>query len=300
MSNYSVIDLSRLPAPTAIEPLNFDAILSAMRADLVLRAPELQGVLALESDPINKVLEVCAYRELILRQRENDAVKSVLLAFAIGSDLDHLAALFGVSRHVVDAGDATATPPIPPIFEPDDRLRERIQLSIEGFSTAGPRGAYIFHALSASPEVKDATVVSPAPGEVIVTVLATDGDGTAKAALLQTVRTALNDDDVRPLTDHVTVESAQIIAYAIEATLITYPDPDASVVRAAAIAATTAQSTEHHRLGHDITLSSLYAALHQPGVQRVILSSPLQDIICNNSQAAYCTGLTIIDGGSDV
>lgn len=51
------------------------------------------------------------------------------------------------------------------------------------------------------------------------------------------------------------------------------------------------------RLGRDITLSGIYAALHVAGVQRVILHSPLADIICNSSQAAHCTSITITHGG---
>ena len=46
-------------------------------------------------------------------------------------------------------------------------------------SVAGPTGAYEFHALSADGDVKDAAATSPAPGEVVVTVLSRTGDGAA-------------------------------------------------------------------------------------------------------------------------
>ena len=45
--------------------------------------------------------------------------------------------------------------------------------------------------------------VSPEPGEVVVSVLSRQGDGTAPAALIDKVATVLNDDEVRPLTDHL-------------------------------------------------------------------------------------------------
>ena len=64
-------------------------------------------------------------------------------------------------------------------MESDPDFRRRIQLAPEGFSVAGPEGAYIFHALSADPGVLDACATSPSPGEVVVTVLARAGDGTA-------------------------------------------------------------------------------------------------------------------------
>ena len=43
-----------------------------------------------ESDPAWTILEVAAYRELLLRQRINDASRAVMLAFATGADLEHL------------------------------------------------------------------------------------------------------------------------------------------------------------------------------------------------------------------
>jgi phage-related baseplate assembly protein len=46
-----------------------------------------------------------------------------------------------------------------------------------------------------------------------VTVLSRDGDGTASQELLATVDTALNDEDVRPVGDRVTVQSAKISRY---------------------------------------------------------------------------------------
>ena len=91
-------DLATLPAPQIIEPLDFEQILADLKADILDRAPELAEVLALESDPIVKLLEACAYRELLYRARVNDAARAHLLAFATGGDLDHLAAQYGVTR----------------------------------------------------------------------------------------------------------------------------------------------------------------------------------------------------------
>lgn len=295
-----MIDLSLLPLPDSVEALDYETILAAMQSDLLARAPELAGVLDLESEPITKLLEVCAYRELLLRQRENEAVKAVTLAYATGADLDNLAALFNVQRLLVSAADPAAIPPVPAVYETDTRLRLRTQLSLEGFSTAGPRGAYEFHALGASPHVKSVYTSSPSPGRVLVTLLSTQGDGTASEQLRNTVMAALSAEDVRPLTDQVTVQSATIITYTISATLTLYPGPDADVVRAAAHAAAAAYTAEHHRIGHDITVSGLYAALHQPGVQRVVLTTPMADIICNATQAAWCDSITVTAGGTDV
>ena len=62
--------------------------------------------MALESEPIVKLLEENAYRELIFRQRINEAAKAVMVAYAIDGDLDQLGANNGVSRLTLTPADA--------------------------------------------------------------------------------------------------------------------------------------------------------------------------------------------------
>lgn len=294
---FTTVNLSQLPAPDVVEALDFEAILAAMVADLQARDPTFSALV--ESDPAYKILQVAAYRELLLRQRVNDAARAVMLAYAGGADLDHLGALFGVKRLVIDPGNAEAIPPIPPTFESDTDLRHRIQLSLEGFSTAGPKGAYIFHALGADGDVLDASVTSPAPGEVVVSILSGTGDGEASQTLIDRVEAVLSADDVRPLTDFVTVQSATIVPYTVEATLYFYDGPDRAVVMQSAQAAIEAYVAKQHRIGLDVALSGIYAALHQPGVKRVDLVSPAETLVIDAQSASYCAGISLTDGGLD-
>ncbi|MNC14699.1 Baseplate J-like protein [compost metagenome] len=301
----SPIDLSRLPAPNVIESIDFEQILAERKAFLVSLWPaeeqsEIAARLELESDPMNKIAQEGAYREVILRQRINDSCHAVLLAFATGADLDHLGALFEVERLVINLGNPNAIPPVPRVMEDDNRFRQRIQLALEGVSTAGPIGSYIFHALSASPLVKDVAVSSPSPGLVRVTILSTEGNGTPSPELLTLVAAALNHEDVRPLCDTVEVVAAQITAYTVSATLTFYSGPDLALVRTAAEESVGRYVDEHHRLGHDITLSGLFAALHQPGVQNVTLNAPAATLVIADSHAAFCTSVVVNAGGSDV
>ena len=288
---YTAIDLSQVTAPDVVEVIDFEAILAAMLADLMLRAPEFSALL--ESDPAYKILEVCAYREMILRQRVNEAAKAVMLPYAAGADLENLAAFFGVTRLLIAAADPDAVPPTAAVYEADSELRRRVQLSLEGYSTAGPSGAYIYHALSAHGEVLDASAISPSPGNVLVSVLSRDGRGTASVAALNAVAGALNAEDVRPLCDTVTVQSAEIIDYSIAATLLILPGPDPSVVRASAVAAVSAYADAQHRLGKDVAISGIHAALHQPGVDRVDLAAPVANITIGDTQASWCTGISV-------
>ena len=299
-----MIDLSRLPPPNVVEPLDYETILAERKARLLELTPEADrpataAVLALESEPITKLLQENAYRELALRQRINEAAKAVMLAWSQGADLDNLAANYDVERFTLDPGDPAAVPPVPPTYEPDDELRERAQLAYEGLSVAGPRLAYIKHGRDADPRVADISAVTPAPAEVLVTVLSREGDGAAPADLIDAVESALNDEDVRPLADRLTVQSAEVINYTVDATLHLFPGPEAEPILAEAEARLQAYIAEHRRIGRDIRRSAIYAALHVVGVQRVELAEPAADVVIDTSQAAYCTGYTITLGAPD-
>jgi phage-related baseplate assembly protein len=300
MSAFTAINLQKLPPPEVVARKDFESILSEVKDWLIAREPGLEPILGLESEPITKVIEAWAYREMLLRAEFDDAGRGNMLAFARGAQLDHLAAFYGVARQTIQERDQTSVPPVTEILEDDERFRSRVQLALEGFTTAGPRGSYVFWGLSASPFVKDIGVESPVPGQVRVTVLSTENDGTPSTALLSAVETQLNDEDVRPLTDEVVVQAATIASYNLNASLTLYQGPDSEVVRQAAEKAVTAYVTEHHRLGHDITISGLHAALHQPGVQRVTLENPIADIIVPISHAAYCSEVNVTVGGRDV
>lgn len=296
---FTAVDLSKLPFPAAVETLDYEIILAEKIADLQLRDPAFTALL--ESDPAYKILEVSAFREFLLRQRVNEAIKALALAYAIGADLDQIAARYNVQRLTLVLADDTTIPPTPAVMESDGSLRRRVQLSFEGFSTAGPRGAYIFHTLGADARVLDADAYGPpeTPGVVRVAVLSSAGDGAAPPDLLEIVNATLSAEDVRPLTDQVLVESAEILNYSVSAILTLYNGPDADVVLDAAQSALDAYVANSHRLGRDVTLSGLYAALHQEGVQDVQLLAPLANVVVAWNQAPWCTTTTVTVGGTD-
>lgn len=305
MSVFSAVNLSEIPAPEVVETLDYEVILSELTADTITRAPELAEALALESEPVTKALEEAAYRETVIRARVNDAARAVMLAFATGADLRHLGALFGVAAQVIQEADPEADPPLEEIFESDARLRARIQLAPEAYTVAGSRGSYTWHALAADPHVKDVYVWAPQPvgdlvGEVRVVLLSDETDGTPSAETLTAVGAALTAETVRPLTDRVYVEAAAIVDYTVVAALTTYEGPDSAVVLAAAEASVAAKVTELHALGHDVTRSALFAALHVAGVQNVAMSAPAADVVIEDDEAGYCTGITLSHAGTDL
>ncbi|UHM90787.1 baseplate assembly protein [Rahnella victoriana] len=299
----ATIDLSQLPAPDVVEVLDYEILLTERKATLVSLYPEDQQAaiartLTLESEPIVKLLEENAYREVILRQRVNEAAQAVMLAYATGADLDNIAATFSVERLTITPADDDSVPAVAAVMESDADLR-RAQQAFEGLSVAGPVGAYEYHGRSADGRVADISVTSPSPACVTISVLAQTGDGTAPDDLLAVVQAALNDENVRPVADRVTVQSASVVNYTIDAVLYLFPGPEAEPIREASEAKLIAYITAQHRLGRDIRLSAIYAALHVEGVQRVELKSPLADIELDKTQASFCTAYTLAVGGYD-
>lgn len=294
------IDLSQLPSPDVVETIDYETLLAERKARLVSLYPaadqaEVAATLELESEPMVKMLQENTYREIVLRQRVNDSARAVMLAYAMDGDLDQLAAFFDIRRLTIVPADAENG--VAAVMEENADLRKRTQLAPQGFSVAGPEGAYISHALNTDGRVLDASAISPAPCEVLVTVLARDGDGTAPQDLLDAVAGNLQADDVRPLTDKVTVQGATIKRYEVIAELVFFSGPDRSVALVEARKRMAKYTSDIRKLGMEITLDGIYAAARPAGVQKVNLISPVAGIPVSKTEAAYCTLIDLRDGG---
>ena len=291
----SRVDLSALPMPDVLETLDFEALYAEELEHFRL----LMGTAwtaPLESDPVVKLLEVAAYRKMTQRARVNDAAKALMLPYAKGADLEQLAARVNLKRLIIQVADLTTIPPIPEVLEPDDALRERIQMRWEGLSTAGPRSSYILHARNASGLVADATADSPSPAVAVVTVQEHGGNGTASAALLSQVKAYLSDENVRPVGDRLHVQSAEILPYKINA--IIHPVGTGSeneAILAECKARLSAWVNPRRRLGVEVARSAIDAQLHINGVRRVELVG-WQDIKPTHAQAGYCTAHSVLLG----
>lgn len=296
----NAIALNELPQAQVLQaPVHAD-ILNELLDEFTAEMQKLDPAYTrpLVSDPVYQEYSVVAYRLLHYYERVNDAARAVMPAYATGADLDHLAAFYKVTRLVVDPGDPAAVPPVPPTMESDERLRRRMILAPEGFTTAGSEGSYLFHTLSADGRVADASVESPKPCFITVNVMSTEGNGTASPELLAIVDTALDGRYTRPLGDRVTVRSCEVIEYTLDATLNLYPGPSGSVVLNAAQAAFESYKATNQKLGRDVARSALDSALHQPGCHSVDIALPAAlPIVVEKHQVAVCVGQNIVIGG---
>ena len=274
-----------LPDPAVIEELSFETILSAMKADLVSRFPEIEPILALESSAAVKVMEVSAYRELVLRARINDAARANLLRYATGTDLDHVG--------------ANASPPVArALAEDDERFRLRILLSSMARNT-GSEHRYRLVALNASTEVRDAIAYRLGRDPTVnVAVLSTASDGVAGAPLLATVSAALSMPENRMVNGPIYVRSAVAAVMNITAALTVTPSTPSTVLAKAETALRDAWLAEGG-LGRDLTLDWVRSRLMVPGVYAVAISAPGSSTIVSPYEAASIGTVTLTVAGEN-
>ncbi|WP_042266783.1 baseplate J/gp47 family protein [Paraburkholderia heleia] len=300
MTTANLIDLASLPVPDVLEILDFETIYAERKASLVSLWPEdeqaeIAETVELESEPLARLLQENSYRELVWRQRVNDAVRAVMLAFARGNDLTQRAALFGLQRLIVTPADAANN--IAEVDEDDDDLRLRVQLAPQGFSVAGPAAAYESRALAVDGRLLDATATRPQPGDVLVTLLSREGDGSVDDELCAAVTTALSEEDQRPMNDTVYARSAEIITYRIHAKGYTRSAVGADVLIEQAKLNAQAYADKVRRLGVGVAESGIKGVCQAAGLTKTELIEPAGDIAIGATQASYCLEIVIEYGG---
>lgn len=314
MTRFAALDLAALPEPSTIGVLDYNAILEARLVELeaqlgetfdAVKVAEIMGLARnIAASPMRYLTEAGAARELYLVNQINEALRSVFLSTARGSDLDLIGANRGVTRKVLNDAD-----PDNLVLEGDDAFRARIQLVIEAWSPHGPEGSYVFWALDADDRVVDVAVYGPnhgldpaiPPAEPKMVILSSEGDGTADAGLLDAVFQHCSADKRRPVADKLTVVSVIPVPYAIEAVLHVATPETAAAVQASAQAAADAFVNGRIRIGRKLYTTSIAAALSVPGVVDVELVSPSADLEIGPFDAPHCTGITLtlqsISGG---
>ena len=302
----STVDFSQLPEPNLIQELDYESIFNERKEKFIALYPateqnQWRTILNRESDPVVKVLQENAYLELLYRNKCNADARSLLLAYAEGSDLDHLALTeYGLIRLIVTPADNSVVPPSPAIYESDERLRERCLLSFDGMNTAGSANAYRYFALSADGRVDGIKVKSDEATPCFLDIVITQVDsenGEASEELIQIVQAALDPDTVRPVGDRPTVKSSIATNYQIEAVLYVGKNAEDALLLETANIRLDKYIKNAQKNGESIYLSAIYAALHVDGIERVEIISPTADLVMDNYHHPYCTTKSITVGG---
>lgn len=186
----------------------------------------------------------------------------------------------------------------------DDEYYELMRSSMDAYSTAGARGSYIYYAKQVSTEIADVVANSPSAGAVCLYVLMEDGSK-AGTEIKNAVLKACNADDVRPLTDSVSVADPNLVTYNID---LTYYIQNDTAMSAAEIAKQVDAAVEDYKawqsgkLGRDINPSQLIALLMDAGIKRVDVRSPAFKSMRDGSdntvpQLAKVGTVTVTNGG---
>ncbi|NNG82839.1 baseplate J/gp47 family protein [Acinetobacter sp. ANC 5378] len=302
----NIVDFSQLPTPTLIKELDFETLLNARKEKFIALYPaseqqKWRSVLSRESEPVVKILQENTYLEMLYQNKCNADARSLLLAYAEGEDLDHLALTeYGLTRLIVTPEDISATPPLPAVYESDERLRERCLLSYDGMNTAGATNGYRYFTLSADGRVDGIKVKSDEETPCFLDIVITQVDsenGEASEELVQIVQASLDPDTVRPVGDRPTVKSSIATNYQIEASLYVGKNAEDALLLEAAHIRLDKYIKNAQKNGESIYLSAIYAALHVDGIERVEIISPTSDLVMDSYHHPYCTAKNITVGG---
>lgn len=207
-------------------------------------------------------------------------------------DQDNVEGLQDVTNLTVSEGGAAE--------EEDEAFYERMRESMSAYSTAGPGKAYIYHAKSASASVGSVRIDSPGPGRVDVYILKTDGSLPDKE-LISTVQDALSGDDVRPLTDMVTVKAPTQIPFNV--TVTWYRENEYTKSREQMEADLEAACTEYlawqtTEIGRDINPDVLAAKLMETGIKRLTVTEPEYKVV-SAYEVAKAENIALTFGGDE-
>ncbi|MCC0036550.1 MAG: baseplate J/gp47 family protein [Hoeflea sp.] len=278
----TVIDLSRIPAPKAIEPLDHAALLQqfidrfvAFWAEARSEDPSLPSfdVQMLKTDPSMIAGRAWTFIQLLDHGRINDALKALLAPLSTGSNLDNLVARQGIVRQIVTpATDSAAA-----VMQSDARLLE-IYLQSFGRAAAGSRDAYLFAANNAWPGAGDIEVVGRRihgrRGDVDIVVAGPNGDAPSTENLAL-VRAAVTADDVQPETTSVSVLAATRTEYTVNLVIEVLKGPDPEIVKTEAIARIRAAADERTFIGGEVPAALLSGAAYGASVMKVRDNAPV-------------------------
>lgn len=173
-----------------------------------------------------------------------------------------------------DGGSNTAT---------DDEFYDLLLMGQDAYTSAGARGAYEYYARKVSTEIRDIVVNSPEPCVVHIYAVMDDGS-LASSEIKAKILESCNDEDIRPLTDKVSVEDAEEVEYDI--TMTYYLSRD-STESAATIEANVEAAVDNFiawqnaKIGRDINPSKLNQMVVEAGAKRTVITSPTYQVLKN-------------------
>lgn len=184
-------------------------------------------------------------------------------------------------------------------LETDENLAERIYLAPSSWSTAGPDDAYKYWVKTFDAAITDVRVESEIPGDVEIYFILQGGQ-LPDEAMLEELERYLQNEDVRPLTDHVMVRAPDVESFGIN---LVYYVNESDRMKAASIqekvrnAVNEYVSWQKEKIGRDINPDQLRRLVISAGAKRVIVEQPVFRRITRSSIAVMEGEPEIVYGG---
>jgi len=322
-SRFSTINPLLLGPMAVLETISTENMITARMAQLVTIWASYDPPNAaqydvgnLEFDPIRINQELNSFFELLVRDRVNQAARSVTLAFAVGTDLDAIASRYpgGVPRL---AG------------ETDTAYQQRIWMSVSALSLNGPGmgtyDSYVFWTMSAPMPAVAADGVTPVPAIRHASAFTIPGTGQIYIAIMSAATSVIplfpnlagdttmvatpipTSDQIaavyqyitasgsarKGLTDVINVLAPKIVYTTINVQIWLFPGVDQVTLMNECNIAMSTLVQDINWLGADLTLLSINGALAQVGVYNTKIISPAADIIVGTDSCIVVTGVTL-------
>ena len=176
-------------------------------------------------------------------------------------------------------------------LETDESLAERVFLAPSGYSVAGPDDAYVYWAKTYNTDIGSVKPTSPNPCEVVIYILMADGTIPSQG-VVGGLQAFLQDENIRPLTDQVTVATPTVKNFAVN---LTYYINRSDSSRATTIqqdvenAVTDYITWQSAEIGKDINPSELIKRVVAAGAKRVVVTNPVFTTVAETEVAQIST-----------
>lgn len=183
-------------------------------------------------------------------------------------------------------------------IEDDDSMKERVYIAPSSYSVAGPEDAYRYWVKTFNSGISDVLVQSDNPVDVIVEFIMSDGE-LPTTGLIQGLQLYLQNKQIRPLTDKVTVKAPDTVDYKLD---VRYYINTSDLKRADTIKANVTAAVEQYivwqrsKIGRDINPSQLIQMMVSAGAKRVEVKLPVFQVV-GAANVAKLVSQTVTYGG---
>lgn len=183
-------------------------------------------------------------------------------------------------------------------IEDDDTLKDRIYIAPSKYSVAGSEESYRYWVKTYNSNISDVLVYSNDPVDVVIEFIMNDGELPSESMRLG-VQKFLSDEQIRPLTDRVTVKAPETVEYKVNVKYFVNKS-DLKKVDTIKTAVNTAVDDyiqwQRSKIGRDINPSQLIQQMVSAGAKRVEVALPVFQVI-GKANVAKLSSKTVTYGG---